>query len=1453
MQITRETVKRGVVRLAKWTGIVLGALVLTAAVGLGALIVYLNHDASVAARAAQLFNANFVGHAQLGGAHLEFPAGVTLTDVRIDGRDGTPQLIAHRVHVRLALLPLLRQRVVVSAVQVDDGSVQLVATGEGPFALIDALTPSSPDKTQQPSDQSNADSWQIELTDATFNNIIVNLHTDALQLIVQGATLQAHAEVDRDAAHVGFKLHVSSLYLAMPGSAPLSFHDAAVHVSQGTYVLATGAVQLGESNMHLQDTDLDLRGTFSGLASVLPSVHATAQLRFNTATTPLLKLLPAPLLNTLHPAGAAQLTAFIESKNDGLTLDAELQGTQLQVADANIETVRLGGHFDGSTLTLDRFYGKVLGGVVAGDGHLTVLPTLGEHAVTLSIENIAPQQALAPWLASTPQVSGMLPSTLRLAASAAGPSLAPLQTHIRLHAQAAGFAADALPGLPDPLSLTAEADLSDDALQIGVLSAEGDDATVTIHGTVPLQTDGAVNATVTMRHNTPQRTLQRLGVTATAARVQAEAQITGTLARPQGDATMRIDGLAVAAVPPTRVSAHVALHNGVLRLDKGEIRNAAGSLTVSGALGLLDKNGVVRPDPSLQAAVTLPHYALDALLPDLLAGDAHASVQLKGTVQRPTGEVELGIERLAIHDVVFTQAQAHAQLQRGDVVLTALHVTPQMGGTLSGGGHYNIQGKTLDAHVMLRDLPAIFLEDLEGKTFGLDGTFSADVNARGPAATPTFEAAVHGTDLTLQSNTLGSLEINAEGTAQTARARVSLTGGVANLTADARATLATRQIEATLNAPALALRHLLQMAQVELPMDGTLGVNARATGDWQRPQVSATVGLSDWQLDGKPMGNGQANVSLRTQKPGVYAAQLQVAGLLTGDAQATTWPQTSLVAHVHFEKLAASAFVPQSVRQGADVVLSGSSTLNYDGATEHIEGSLDIAQLQAQANNQTLTLTRPAHIVLHDNAVTLGTLSLQGAPGSLTVRGHVGDTLDCRAVGNLDLAFVASLVPQLGQASGGLQFDVSAQGPLKALQTQGKVALTRPATLRLRSMPEEIHVTRLALHMDSQALTIDDLAGTFGAGAITARGDIALRNFRPVKYRVHLQGDALPVHTQDLVLEANVGLDLLGEEMLPLIKARIDITRGRYFKKFALQDFNFVAREPDVGEPLDKSMPWLKDLQLDITATSSAGVDIQVDAGAFAVQASLQPDLHVTGTPLAPHIDGKVAADSGLIRFPKADLALTQAVIDFVPRPSGKLDAELSLHAAGDVTPTAASGGTASSTYAVTLALEGTLDKMQLDLQSNPALGRLEILALLTTGHVSFADLTASGGQDSNKLDAALAFAGSQVSAPLARFAEQLLEKRLNIHVQLGAEFDGQQVRVTAAKELNRRLRIEGSYSHAIAQQQASVTTRANLILTDRLRLEGGTEADLSGTTSSAASDSSLQSSLELKLRLIGH
>ena len=736
------------------------------------------------------------------------------------------------------------------------------------------------------------------------------------------------------------------------------------------------------------------------------------------------------------------------------------------------------------------------------------------------------------------------------------------------------------------------------------------------------------------------------------------------------------------------------------------------------------------------------------------------------------------------------------------------------------------------------------------------GALTLNVQARGRMDSPTLRGALQASNVQTQGHTL-QLQVPftlRQGTLHIAQAGVQAPWAAVQLDADVQLQkrgvwLADPAVRATLAVDHVKLDGLIPQ------LAGVAHAKANVAGSVQHPTGEAQVQVDHLRYDRATFAEASAQAQLTREGATLTRLHIQPDSGGALDANGTAvWATHAVQAQARLHGV------------GLPWLAALTGAGQWAGTLEanaQIHGSWDAPQYSAEAQMHDAVLEGHRIDVLEAKArggLENVQASVHAAGQGTTLQGQADvdlarQILRAQADGILDVSLVSALMPSVGTLSGRLALQISADGPLKSPRPRGSVHLAEALSWHPRGGVGDVLVQKVDVQLEPERITVQQLRGTWGTGSFAADGHVVLAALQPHGYSLHLRGDDLPLRTADMFVETNLNLRVTSEALLPAIQGVVEITHGRYTKEFALHDFYFVATHKNTDLPLAQTAPWLNDVQLDVTATTAAPLAIKVDAGAFAVQTSLSADLHVTGNALHPHIGGSVNAEGGALHFPKADLQLNDAMVSFVPDLHGVPVPTLSLHALSDVTAVPSASGGAGDVFTVSLTLDGPLEKLGLDLQSTPALSRLEILALLATGHANLTELTQGGGTQSSRMNAALAFAGAQLSEPLTRFAEKRLERLLNTRVDLATEVSEDQVKLTASKRINPRLRLEGGYQQAWGTDPSAVsavTGRAQLLLTDRLMLEGGAQRDVATGGTARPTDQGPQGSLQLKWRLIG-
>ncbi len=547
-------------------------------------------------------------------------------------------------------------------------------------------------------------------------------------------------------------------------------------------------------------------------------------------------------------------------------------------------------------------------------------------------------------------------------------------------------------------------------------------------------------------------------------------------------------------------------------------------------------------------------------------------------------------------------------------------------------------------------------------------------------------------------------------------------------------------------------------------------------------------------------------------------------------------------------RLSLAGLVPRLEEAGIGVTLGGKGSFGYRPATG---GSLTfrLALLEVTSSLETVKLVAPAELSWRRGQWSISDVELRGAKTHLLAHGTAGELLDLTLAGEVDVGLLLLAVEQISFAEGLAAVTLQATGAAGAPLLVGELRPVGVVTVRPRGNLGEVRLTSGRLALQPQRLLLDRLEGSLAGGVFSVNGEISLAGVAPRGYAVAVGLEAVSLRLGELTLDADAHLSLAGQRAVPDVSGRIDLIRGRYTRRFELRDIRLVAARPADAAELAPPPPWLSQMTLDVRATSVAPVDVELDAGPFAVRAELAVNAEVKGTPLRPRLAGTIEAESGTIRFRSAELAITDAVVEFAPTPTDPTAARVRLRAEGEVSARG-DGTAASAIYFATIGLEGTLDELALEVHTDPALSPAEALALLATGRPQIPG--AEGGASRAGLDAALSLTSSQLTRPVTDLLSDQLDNLFNLRLDLATEVSSQQVRFVAGKRLGRRLQIEGAYERSLTSDSSQNSLRAQVRLTDRMILEGV----VNGLHGAAVRDASLQleppNRVELKLRLVG-
>lgn len=299
------------------------------------------------------------------------------------------------------------------------------------------------------------------------------------------------------------------------------------------------------------------------------------------------------------------------------------------------------------------------------------------------------------------------------------------------------------------------------------------------------------------------------------------------------------------------------------------------------------------------------------------------------------------------------------------------------------------------------------------------------------------------------------------------------------------------------------------------------------------------------------------------------------------------------------------------------------------------------------------------------------------------------------------------LPPQI--LGGALRVDVTVDGTLGAPAPRGTVTV---ADARLKLAPDVPILDEVAveLELEPTSITLADLRGRVGIGAVTGRGTVIAAEgttllSAPRQARVDLTfaaEDALLIRSTGRKLRVNASVAAAGDLDRLDVTGDVEIQSGRFIRRISLV--------PDIGTK--GGMSTGAGIQL-FSIPPPLGPAIHFDLAIRTVQpievvthvfnSPLAVSMRLRGTGEAPYLDGAVSSSTGSVRLPAITLDVTQALITFAADDPGN----------PRILVTA---GTRRHNIDVTMTATGRLDAPEVLLSSLPPLTQQELFVLVSTG-----------------------------------------------------------------------------------------------------------------------------------------
>lgn len=501
-----------------------------------------------------------------------------------------------------------------------------------------------------------------------------------------------------------------------------------------------------------------------------------------------------------------------------------------------------------------------------------------------------------------------------------------------------------------------------------------------------------------------------------------------------------------------------------------------------------------------------------------------------------------------------------------------------------------------------------------------------------------------------------------------------------------------------------------------VPAGGRVDADATIAGRLADPDVHTTATLVDGSFGTLPVRRLLLVASSTLRRTTLERAEISVPSVdVTGAGSFGFRPRDALNLRVHAKSPNLQTLSTRIFGTAGAVSGTGEADVRINGtrANPSVAGGFDVegATVRGVALPRTL-----GEFSLHGRDVVLSSVEVAFAKGALELAGSVPFQIAPFGFGparapvalqgelrDIELTDFAPLLPPGSMLTGALAGGVAIEGTAGAPRLAGSVALTGGS---LRTPAETIPLERIGatVSLAGRTATLEHLHAEGGDGTLDANGSATFpdldRAAAGASYAVRVVAKGLRLN-----LPAYGGGQLDGA----LTLARGSRTQPVLGGGVTLSDATipFSALLPAAGKgAAPAGLP--PDLALDFGVDAGRNVRIRsanVDIGA-------RGSVHVGGNLAAPQLSGAFSSTGGTLTYFNTVFRLQDGAVRFSPDLGviPTLDAVATTHVT-DPDPNTVRNAAGSAD--VTLNLSGPVTNLAIDLSSQPAYGREQILGLL--------------------------------------------------------------------------------------------------------------------------------------------
>lgn len=596
-------------------------------------------------------------------------------------------------------------------------------------------------------------------------------------------------------------------------------------------------------------------------------------------------------------------------------------------------------------------------------------------------------------------------------------------------------------------------------------------------------------------------------------------------------------------------------------------------------------------------------------------------------------------------------------------------------------------------------------------------------------------------------------------------------------------------------------------------LGGSLRVAGGVSGTLEQPRLDGDLFWDGLSLGGRPLDAGEPTTAVDWD-----GERLAVSGALPGldrfvgggALDREGFDVDFELAAGHLGPLAAILAPPELGEVGGSFEGRLSASGRFETPVSwRIDLSLD--RLDVRHGDLTLASVEPVELRWVEGGIEIDSLFLvePETANELFVGGRIGlggeRPLDLNLQSTLESEWLGLLLPQIELQGGVFEGIGSITGTGAAPRLDGVATLTG-ARLPIPALTISCDDIGGRILFYPQRIVLDDVRGQAGGGEIRGGGSVLLHSgWSDPEYRLEVSATDLSVpFPEGWLMRGDARLALDGNRERRELRGEIDLERA-----FFLQSVK-VGLESALGGLFEQRRVEYESTDEMLASTA---LNLQINGeGALRVRnnlADLSGDLDLTlrGTLAAPVLFGSAELEpGGTLNYAGNEYVLERGTLNFAN--PYRIQPVLDVSAVTELRE-----------YDLRLGLSGSLDRLEVDVASDPPLADLEALSLLTGGRPALDSGIQRRAVDQRGVGVEGFLAGEAASVVTERVNRLFGLDRLRVDPLTSTSGDLSSVRVTVGERLSRDLSVTYSYDPSTTEEQIlelewSVSRRLVLVLT---------------------------------------